>query len=153
MKPVSTNASGKPVLIFAPCDGIPTAVLKEQQLDTLPVGAITRSNRDGFESKACIYRAESRRYEVEVVAANDSTASEGIAIRRRSQALSIAGRKAKWFDVTIPDREVECSIDITATTGIYEVRVIPKGPDYGQYGKCFSVVDHYAQAFVRFFPL
>lgn len=152
MKPVPTNASGKPILIFTPCGGVPAAVLRKQLLDSVPVGTTARSNSDGFESRACVYRAANRRYEVEIVAANDSLAIEEKEISQRGQTLSVAGRRARWFDLTIPGRQGECAIDIAATTGIYGVRVITKGADYGRYRNCFSMVDHYTEAFVRFFP-
>lgn len=44
------------------------------------------------------------------------------------------------------------SAAIAATTGTYGVRVVANGRNYGQHRNCFSAVDHYAEAFVRFFP-
>ncbi|SKO64719.1 Protein of uncharacterised function (DUF3558) [Mycobacteroides abscessus subsp. bolletii] len=151
--PVSTNIVGLPAILHSPCEDIPEAVLREQNLYPSPVVTFTQFTRQGKESRTCTYRPVDRRYRVTVIASNDPLGKDlDFRPRQGLEPLTLGGRRAIRFTHTALLGSSACEINLAAITGIFGVQVSAPGTDYDPFPDCPTAVLHYAGAFLPYFP-
>ncbi|SKF60532.1 Protein of uncharacterised function (DUF3558) [Mycobacteroides abscessus subsp. abscessus] len=150
---VPTNIAGLPAIFHSPCEDIPEAVLREQNLHPSPVVTFTQFTRQGKESRTCTYRPVDRHYRVTVIASNDPLGKDlDFRPRQGPEPLTLGGRRAIRFTHTAPPGSSACEINLAAITGIFGVQVSAPGTDYVPFPDCPTAVLHYAGAFLPYFP-
>ncbi|MUM15997.1 DUF3558 domain-containing protein [Mycobacterium sp. CBMA271] len=150
MSSIPTNTAGRVHITFDPCKDIPAKVIADLKLSK----PRPDSQTDGeIETVFCKYRSQGKYY-LTIAASNHTLealkkANKGWDLRE----IEVGGRKAiSTIDSPQPSTD-DCSINVSATTGVYGVLVGTADHSFDPYPDCMTAVRTNTEALLPYFPL